>query len=530
MPLVGKLIALALDMRSRFRLDTFLLVLSVAVTRLAFRSHSLYDLDSVNFALGAIKFDPKVQQPHPPGYFLYVLLGRGLSGVVHDPNLAFVLISIAASCGAVVLIYRLALEWFGLDAARIAGLIFLFSPLAWFHGEVALTYIVETFFSVFLGYLCWRIEQGDERTIPVAAIVLGVASGFRPSSFLFLAPLFLYSIRRARVRSICIGVACLAAALSAWFFPMIAASGGFSAYFGALLFLWDLVPARHTLFNSSPVNSIARAATIAFIFVLMFGAMLLVPLAALGRTQRLTGGPARSGKWRFTVVWIAPALLFFTLVFLKFVNSGYLLLLAPPGCLWLGFLTAESFRAGRISKPWRAVILATAAALNSWIFLSAPLYCSWRSIRRFEANLATVQKTLPRVAPKTDTLIVAFDSHFMGFRHAGYYLPGYLVVQYPEVDMKPGVRVFAMHDRGTRLLSHLPISSYRRFVLFPLPDGSDYREYLRGVDRRFPRGDLKTIRMDGHSFVTAPVTDLRFLFPGAITVARHRATNPSKPG
>ena len=45
---------------------------AVAVTRFAFRSHYLYDLDSVNFALGMGRFDPRVHQPHPPGYFVHM--------------------------------------------------------------------------------------------------------------------------------------------------------------------------------------------------------------------------------------------------------------------------------------------------------------------------------------------------------------------------------------------------------------------------------------------------------------------------
>ena len=35
-------------------------------------------------------------------------------------------------------------------------------------------------------------------------------------------------------------------------------------------------------------------------------------------------------------MWIAPGLLFFTLIYLKFVNSGYLLVLVPPVCAWIG--------------------------------------------------------------------------------------------------------------------------------------------------------------------------------------------------
>src|SRR5882672_5454324 len=110
------------------RVDCCLLVLAVALTRLLFRSHYLYDIDSVNYALALDRFDPVVHQPHPPGDFFYVYLWRLARFFAHDENLALVTLSIAASCVAVVLIYSLADSWFGRRAAIWAGLIFLFSP------------------------------------------------------------------------------------------------------------------------------------------------------------------------------------------------------------------------------------------------------------------------------------------------------------------------------------------------------------------------------------------------------------------
>src|ERR1700749_2372903 len=113
----------------RHRLSLALLIGAVGLSRWVFRSHFLYDLDSVNFALAIKRFDPRVHQPHPPGYFLYVCLGRVANFLVHDANLAFVLISVLASIASALLIYTLAREWFGDDAATFAGLLFLVSPL-----------------------------------------------------------------------------------------------------------------------------------------------------------------------------------------------------------------------------------------------------------------------------------------------------------------------------------------------------------------------------------------------------------------
>jgi 4-amino-4-deoxy-L-arabinose transferase-like glycosyltransferase len=151
-------------------LDAAILMAATALTRFAFRSHYLYDIDSVNFALALKRFDPSVHQPHPPGYFLYVYLGRLVNLIFHDANAALVAISIVFSCGAAAMIYVLADNWFGRNAALFAGLIFRFSPLAWFHGTVALTYIVEAFFSALTGYLCWRIYCGAARFILPGAL------------------------------------------------------------------------------------------------------------------------------------------------------------------------------------------------------------------------------------------------------------------------------------------------------------------------------------------------------------------------
>jgi 4-amino-4-deoxy-L-arabinose transferase-like glycosyltransferase len=186
-----------------------ILIGAVAITRWIFRSHFLYDLDSVNFALAMDRFDPRVHQPHPPGYFLYIVLGRLLNTVFHDANLALVVLSILASCGAVIVIYQMAKLWFGPTAALFAASLFLFSPLAWFHGTVALTYIVEAFFSGLSGYLCWRIYSGSQGFILPAAVVLGISAGMRPSSLLFLSPLFLFSLLKAPLKARWVGLAVL---------------------------------------------------------------------------------------------------------------------------------------------------------------------------------------------------------------------------------------------------------------------------------------------------------------------------------
>lgn len=498
------------------KVDVALLAVAVAVSRFAFRSHYLYDLDSVNFALGMQRFEPRTHQPHPPGYFLYVCLGRLLNLFFHDANLSLVVLSILAGCGTVAFIYLLAEGWFGRKSARFAGLLFLFSPLAWFYGTVALTYSVEAFFSAFLGYLCWKVYCGKSGYIVPAAITLGIAAGVRPSSCLFLAPLFLFVLSRAKLKGIFVGILVLMVVVCGWFFPMIAAAGGVNAYFGALLSLWQAVPAKDTIYNSSPATSIGRAATIVFIYVLMFGAASPVLL----RRRRAAESDHKEKKL-FTAVWIVPALCFFTFIFLKFVNSGYLLIMAPAVCLWLGSLIADWYENGAGSRAYKIAAVAGCAAINTAIFIAAPLYCSYRSVRQFETELRAVVTALPQVAPAGNTLIVGFDSHFLGYRHAGYYLPGYLTLESPAVKLREGTHIFAMQGRDTRLLAELPAGPWIQFVFFPLPNhGAGYKEHLKEAMSKLPSGSLRTVSVNGHDFVIGPVSDLPLLFSGVAAMAK----------
>lgn len=486
-------------------LDCSLLAAGVALTRFLFRSRYLYDLDSVNFALALETFDPELHQPHPPGYFLYVWLGRVAYGVIPEANAALVAVSIAASAAAAVAIYALADGWFGRRAAVFAGLIFLFSPLAWFHGTVALTYIVEVFFSALTGWLCWQVYQGRAGFVIPSAVVLAFAVGVRQSSILFLGPLWLFALRRAGWRRAVVGFAALGLGLLAWIVPMAMESGGLVKYATSLYDLWTRVPARRTAFSGSAGMAVAtvltRLTVIAAIYGLCFGAA--GPLALLSRR----GSPAAGGKAAFTWVWVGPALAFFTLVFLLFVNSGYLLVASPPVFAWAGARVAEWY-----SRSWRkGAALAAVAAAHTAVFLWAPLYCSYSGVRELEARLESAVAAVRAAARPEETLIVSFDSHFLGYRHAGYYLPEYWTVQYPQV----GSRVFAMRNNQTQLLSRLPAPE--NFVFFPLPQGPSFEEYLQKLCARFPEGAVRRLNAGGLELVTGPSRELHHLFPQAST-------------
>ena len=98
----------------------------------------------------------------------------------------------------------------------------------------------------------------------------------------------------------------------------------------------------------------------------------------------------------FTFVWIGPALCFFTFGYLKFVNSGYLLLLCEPACIWLGFWASQGYKTSAWRTSLKLSVIVACAAANILIFVASPFYCSYRQVRRFEAELENAKTAIPQ--------------------------------------------------------------------------------------------------------------------------------------
>ena len=72
------------------------LALLTVLSRLPYRARMLYNWDAVQFALALHEYDVVKHQPHPPGYILYVALGRLVHGWTGDAAAAYVLSPSAA--------------------------------------------------------------------------------------------------------------------------------------------------------------------------------------------------------------------------------------------------------------------------------------------------------------------------------------------------------------------------------------------------------------------------------------------------
>lgn len=141
------------------------------------RSRWLDDWDSIQFALALERLSLAEHQPHPPGYFAYVFMARGIDALVGNPQLALTALSVLAGALTIGLLYltgRVVLDRAtGLVAAGV-----LFATPAFTTGSVVAmsdVVVLPFFFGALLvGVLARRALSAGSRS---RALVLLVATG-----------------------------------------------------------------------------------------------------------------------------------------------------------------------------------------------------------------------------------------------------------------------------------------------------------------------------------------------------------------
>jgi len=218
---------------------------------LPFLAPSLEDIDSINFALGLRVFSVVDHQPHPPGYPVFIALGRVSFRVIstlapslpqaHAEALALAVWSAVAGAVAIAAAHRVfrALDVSGAPSrtALWGALLLGVAPLFWMSGLRPMSDLSGLAVVLVSQALALESEARPRRLV-TSALLAGLAAGIRSQSVILTVPVLLWAAVRARSQGafwlITRPVAALAAGGLAWAVPLVVLSGGLRAYLAAL--------------------------------------------------------------------------------------------------------------------------------------------------------------------------------------------------------------------------------------------------------------------------------------------------------
>jgi hypothetical protein len=440
-------------------------------TRWPYRARLLPTWDAVQFALALERYDVVRHQPHPPGYILYVVLGRLLGVVLGDPASTLGGLAIAASAVAVLLLYRLGWQLYGRSTATLAALGLAASPLFWAYGVVGLPYTAEAALTTGIAVGAWAMRQGSGRALVCSAVLLGLAGGVRQSMLLTLSPLWLGMAWRGfrRPGPVLVGLGLVLLTTATWLGPMLWLTGP-DRYLTASVELYESTVHATTLLAGGWTRNLAGLGEALLVGV---GAFLPVLAWHLRRAPtRLLHGDDRAV---FLALWTLPALAVYALVHLG--QHGYLLTVLP-GCYLVvarGLMAlAQRGQGVRAPAAWRGVlagaVLVGAMGAHVAFFVAAgpvdapipAVDASWRArtrselralyrfrlwshtaagLREQEAVIGDYVAAVRREFDPRDTVLVTELGNprsYPWFRHVMYYLPEYAAYHLRLGEPYPG--------------------------------------------------------------------------------------------
>lgn len=314
----------------KFKIEIILLAIGL-ISRSLFLSRELFNWDAAQFALALHHYNVTFHQPHPPGYPLFVGFGKILFYLGGNENFSLTLAAVFLSLGAILFFYKLARLIFNQNRALLTGLLFIFNPFFWFHGEIALSYAADAFFSVLIAYLVFK----GYRTKKVAffywsSLALGFAGGFRPSLTFFLFFVWLLNFRTFRkIKTLFQSGLILFGAVGVWFLPLIFISGG-KSFASALRNLFFSAADESSIFLGAPlakwVEQLKNVYQVTFVSLNVLLIFVLINLYAFCKKR---GGLFKRHKFILTLflVWFLPSAFFY--LFIHFGQAGYLLTIFP---------------------------------------------------------------------------------------------------------------------------------------------------------------------------------------------------------
>ncbi len=484
------------------------LFLITIISRLPFTSKLLFSQDSCQFALALKNYNVAIDQPHPPGYFLYVMLGRMVYLLIKDANSSFIAISIVSSAFAVIAVYLLAKDIFGEKTGLIAAILTISSPNLWFHGEVALSYTVEAFFSSLIALFCWRLYKGDVKYLWHLAIAMAVAGGIRQNTPVFLLPLCLFALHKVRLKSSLVAAFLFVVLSLAWFGAMLYMTGGPDAYWAALHAIGSFVAHNSLFYANGPPFSFFVRTLLGFVIYCIGGlglAILVLGFYNLVRSQRLK--LLISSETVFFSLWILPAFLFHLFIVIHPAVPGHSLIFAPP----LLILTARTllFLSDNIQTHCNYNVTVPLSCLliltNICLFLFSGVAVSYTQIRMHDKNLASIITALKSEDSATTALFINNSQIFYGLDHIVYYLPDYSVCDTQFDRLGENDKRLCRID-GRKFLTHQAIVKRNIRSFSTLLFQSERPAFFSGVPRTaelFPDVYL----------VSGPVSELGRVYP-----------------
>lgn len=399
-------------MKERYTL--FTIFAATLLLRLPFIPKWLEDWDSVQFALSLHHFSILDHQPHPPGYPLYVLMGKLTNLFFRDDLTSLTSLSILFSSLTTIIFYRLTKEMFDIKTALMATIMLIFTPLYWVFSELPLTNIPGLFFYLLSAYLIFKYHNKIKNMIFIS-FFSGLILGIRATEYpIILSLLGVIIIKHFNLKySLGVLIAFITGIVT-WFIPVLLLTG-IENFKSSLITITSYAISKNSFIQDSLFLEnifLIRLEKFIYLFKVSYTYPLLIVSAIIFLWCILRNNFLKKFEFQFLFVWIfIYGFLFFILHMFFYYDLGlpqYTLAILLP----LIILTSYIF------------------SRNKWLFLIYLVtviqlaYTSWTYLKNefliIPPTISPVLYVKDNFDPQNTTLITTFT-----YRQFQYYAPSF---------------------------------------------------------------------------------------------------------
>lgn len=358
-----------------------LLATAFLIAHVALLPRTPTGVDAVNFVLAVRDFDVADHRPHPPGYPVFIVLGKASAAVlesfaapfdINPRRVATQAVAIWSAVFGAISVFALRRLFCRLEAddghALAAAALTVSCPVFWFNSTRAMsdvTGLAGALVAQALAVSAFRRGRAGDpsaiRWLMTAAFVAGLATGVRSQVAWLALPLLAFVMvdhaQRTGIRALIVGVAALVAGGLLWAIPLVLSGAGPASYFAAIgaQAREDVTSGQMLVANPSvgmAVRSLVR--TLAFPWADKYLAGVMLGLAAIGAVSTLK-------KARTSALLLALAFGPYAAYHLLFQDATFLRYAMPlvPAVSFLGVRGLDSL--ARPMRPWLVTALVIAS-------------------------------------------------------------------------------------------------------------------------------------------------------------------------
>ena len=374
-----------------------------AATRFLAMARSLWDWDEALFCLGMRSYDVTAHHPHPPGFPVYIALGRIVRTVIPSDFRALQAVNLIAAMLVFPAIVFLARELrLPFATSVIAGALCAFFPNVWFFGGGAFSDIPSLVLVVFAVAFLFRGCR-DANAYLIGAALLALAAGIRPQNFLIgLAPGALATWYRARANWRDVVFAALVGAITVTvaFGGAIAATGGYAPYFAAAKEHGEYIT-RVDSFRSDARPPLWRLFD--RFFIKQYQSLALSFITSIFVVISIAGAIASRDRG---IGWLALTFGPFAVLAWMMLDRYSINRFSIGYCPLFAILAADGIR--RLTRAWpKAEPLAGTALIASFFVWTLPALATVRNT--VSPSVLAVEAVTQHLDPRIDDLFVARD-------------------------------------------------------------------------------------------------------------------------